>query len=292
MVYEYDAWGNILSVKNANGVNIANPNSIANIQSLRYRGYYYDSDTGFYYLQSRYYDPVTHRFINSDCLLSSISGILGYNLFVYCNNNPINYYDYTGLLCGSGMRLAPGGILIEGDFEKYARYMLDQTKKRIETSLHSSKAPSTSSSSTFSLPISGTHSIGGTVSAGCGAGFSLSNGIGINQSGDVMRITTISVGGSTPSAYVGGYYSLSEASTVNELRGWSFIIGGSAGEAASVGCDVGSGFNGKKQFALNAGATIKAPIPFEGHALFSYTIVNPLFNVNSFTYSDIMKLWW
>ena len=69
MVYEYDAWGNILSVKNANGVNIASPNSIANIQSLRYRGYCYDTDTGLYYLQSRYYDPVTHRFIIADKVL-------------------------------------------------------------------------------------------------------------------------------------------------------------------------------------------------------------------------------
>ncbi len=96
VVYEYDAWGNILSVKNANGVNIANPNSIANIQSLRYRGYCYDTDSGLYYLQSRYYDPVTHRFINADGLVSTGTGILGYNMFSYCENNPVNCCDPTG----------------------------------------------------------------------------------------------------------------------------------------------------------------------------------------------------
>ena len=96
VVYEYDAWGNILSVKNANGVNIANPNSIANIQSLRYRGYCYDTDTGLYYLQSRYYDPVTHRFINTDGLVSTDTGVLGHNMFVYCNNNPIILSDISG----------------------------------------------------------------------------------------------------------------------------------------------------------------------------------------------------
>ena len=54
--YEYDAWGKILS----------SSGSKAEINPLRYRGYYYDTETGFYYLQSRYYDPVTHRFINAD----------------------------------------------------------------------------------------------------------------------------------------------------------------------------------------------------------------------------------
>ncbi len=96
VVYEYDAWGNILSVKNANGVNIANPNSIANIQSLRYRGYCYDSDTGLYYLQSRYYDPVTHRFINADGSISTGTCVLGHNMFTYCDNNPVNRLDSNG----------------------------------------------------------------------------------------------------------------------------------------------------------------------------------------------------
>ena len=63
---------------------------------LRYRGYYYDSESGFYYLQSRYYDPQIGRFINADQFASTGQGFLGYNMFAYCNNNPINYEDSSG----------------------------------------------------------------------------------------------------------------------------------------------------------------------------------------------------
>lgn len=69
--YAYDAWGDILS----------SSGSKAEINPLRYRGYYYDTETGFYYLQSRYYDPVTHRFINADSYSSTGQGIIGYNMF-------------------------------------------------------------------------------------------------------------------------------------------------------------------------------------------------------------------
>ena len=93
--YSYDPWGNILSVKNANGGNISS-DTIAYYQSLRYRGYVYDNETGLYYLQSRYYDPVTHRFINEDSITDSGSKVLGYNLFVYCANNPVNAADHNG----------------------------------------------------------------------------------------------------------------------------------------------------------------------------------------------------
>lgn len=84
--YAYDAWGKILS----------SSGSKAEINPLRYRGYYYDTETGFYYLQSRYYDPVTHRFINADSYSSTGQGIIGYNMFAYCNNSPVIQADHTG----------------------------------------------------------------------------------------------------------------------------------------------------------------------------------------------------
>ena len=95
--YEYNAYGQILSITNASGTDISNiATHIANLNPFRYRGYYYDTETGFYYLQSRYYDPVVGRFLNSDVAIGANGGIISYNLFAYCNNNPIRYADYTG----------------------------------------------------------------------------------------------------------------------------------------------------------------------------------------------------
>ncbi len=77
-----------------------NAGHIANRNPLRYRGYYYDTDTGLYYLQSRYYDPETGRFINADDpgLIQSLSQstVMGTNLFVYCDSNPVGYSDPDG----------------------------------------------------------------------------------------------------------------------------------------------------------------------------------------------------
>ena len=63
---------------------------------LRYRGYVYDTETGFYYLQSRYYDPAICRFLNADAFASTGQGILGNNMFAYCLNNPVNRLDVSG----------------------------------------------------------------------------------------------------------------------------------------------------------------------------------------------------
>ena len=85
--YEYDAWGNILS----------SSGKLAEINPLRYRGYYYDSETGFYYLQSRYYDPENHSFINADSYASTDSSdAIACNMFAYCGNNPVLNLDPTG----------------------------------------------------------------------------------------------------------------------------------------------------------------------------------------------------
>ena len=84
--YNYDPYG---KVRSATG-------SMATANPLRYRGYYYDSETGLYYLQSRYYDPVTGRFINADNYSSTGQGVLGNNMFAYCRNNPVSRKDASG----------------------------------------------------------------------------------------------------------------------------------------------------------------------------------------------------
>lgn len=69
--------------------------TLGQINPLRYRGYVYDSETGLYYLQSRYYNPEWGRFINGDDRLL-LEQSAGYNLFAYCNNNPVNMIDPSG----------------------------------------------------------------------------------------------------------------------------------------------------------------------------------------------------
>ena len=83
--YEYDAWGNVSS-----------SGRLAEINPLRYRGYYYDNETGFYYLQSRYYDPANRRFINADGLISFDCGFSGHNMYSYCGNCPVACSDPNG----------------------------------------------------------------------------------------------------------------------------------------------------------------------------------------------------
>ena len=86
--YTYDPYGKVLT---ATG-------TLAEKNPLRYRGYYYDSESSLYYLLSRYYDPAVRRFINADntAYLGADGTELSYNLFTYCKNNPVMEYDPAG----------------------------------------------------------------------------------------------------------------------------------------------------------------------------------------------------
>ena len=70
--------------------------TLGTLNPLRYRSYVYDTETGYYYLQSRYYDPEIGRFINADGLIATGQGLVGNNMFAYCGNNPTMGYDPTG----------------------------------------------------------------------------------------------------------------------------------------------------------------------------------------------------
>ena len=91
--YSYDEWGKV--TVNATGNNL----TIANLNPIRYRGYYYDSETDYYYLQSRYYDPTICRFINADLpeyAKEQKDETVGVNIFVYCCNDAVNNADIDG----------------------------------------------------------------------------------------------------------------------------------------------------------------------------------------------------
>jgi len=94
--YTYDVWGNILKEKSNVNPSYA---TVKEFNPFRYRGYVYDTDTGLYYLQSRYYDPKAGRFINADdtAYVDTNSGTpLSTNMFAYCENNPVNKVDPNG----------------------------------------------------------------------------------------------------------------------------------------------------------------------------------------------------
>ena len=87
--YAYDAWGKVTEITGNTALAEQNP--------IRYRSYYFDFETGFYYVSSRYYDPEIGRWINADNAIAGVGGnIRGYNLFAYCMNDPVNMSDHTG----------------------------------------------------------------------------------------------------------------------------------------------------------------------------------------------------
>ena len=88
--YVYDAWGQV-----SLGGTPWNWVALGELNPFRYRGYYYDTESGLYYLNSRYYDPEIGRFLNADGLIYCEDAI-PVNLFKYCNNNPLINTDLNG----------------------------------------------------------------------------------------------------------------------------------------------------------------------------------------------------
>ena len=113
--YKYDAWGN-------HEAEVASEDyvALAEINPYRYRGYYYDSETDLYFLQTRYYDPVVGRFISRDSIeYADPETICGLNLYVYCGNNPVMATDPYGttawwewLLLGLGVIVIAGAAIV------------------------------------------------------------------------------------------------------------------------------------------------------------------------------------
>ena len=125
--YSYDPWGKLLT---ATG-------TMAEINPIRYRGYYYDSETGLYYLNSRYYDPDTCRFINADVYITTGQGLTSFNMFAYCLNNPINYVDPSGTVA---IQITPENlrkVVVEGMAE-YSQATMNKNNKSTTKLINSS----------------------------------------------------------------------------------------------------------------------------------------------------------
>ena len=107
--YAYDAWGNIIkSSQVATGGTTANE-----VNPFRYRGYYFDTETSLYYLQSRYYNPEWGRFLNADFaeVVSNENTLTDKNLYAYCDNNPVMRVDEDGEFWNIVIGAAVGGIV-------------------------------------------------------------------------------------------------------------------------------------------------------------------------------------
>ena len=94
--YKYNAWGKC-KILNPDGTENTSATFIGNMNPFRYRSYYYDVNTGLYYLKSRFYDPETGRFLNADSIdYLEPDTVNGLNLYAYCRNNPVMGYDPNG----------------------------------------------------------------------------------------------------------------------------------------------------------------------------------------------------
>jgi len=116
--YNYDSWGNLISVTNASGA-AHSATHASQYNSIRYRGYVYDRETGLYYLQSRYYDPEMGRFLNADDVdyIGYSGEDASYNVFAYCENNAVNFCDPCGMMALSTLYAIIGiivGVLLGG----------------------------------------------------------------------------------------------------------------------------------------------------------------------------------
>ena len=101
--YGYDAWGAPLWCTGELA------ETLGKVQPFRYRGYVFDEETGLYYLRSRYYNAQRGRFVNADCIIKN-------NIYIYCNNAPISFYDVDGLEAAGAIAIFGGSAATESSF--------------------------------------------------------------------------------------------------------------------------------------------------------------------------------
>ena len=116
--YRYDAYGNCTIASSTTDY------ALATVNPIRYRGYYFDQETGLYFLNARYYSPEWRRFISpDDSAYLDPESVNGLNLYCYCGNDPVNYADPSGhvviaaLIFGGAIGFALGfGFSIAGQY--------------------------------------------------------------------------------------------------------------------------------------------------------------------------------
>ena len=282
--YYYDTWGKLLGITDANGNAITASNHVAVFNPIRYRGYFYDTETGFYYLNSRYYDPEIGRFINADSVVIGATGaIKGYNLFEYCFNNPVNMADDNG------------------NWPKWIKKTVKWVAKNIVK-------PIVNKARKILSKINATYTKGTSTNFSSGIwNFSIQGGISVDTKGNVAIQGTFSGGAtsnSTPTASIGNFSMVSNAPSVNELNGDGYQLGGSASVPllpVPVSINVGRDLNiipnikqNSNYYGLSSFVGISPPtLSVEGHAEWGKTgstiIQFNVFDVMQKIYIKIME---
>ena len=242
--YDYDAWGNCTVYDSSDA-------AIGDLNPLRYRGYYYDAETGFYYLQSRYYDPAICRFINADgYATTNVAEFLECNMFAYCSNNPIGFSDEDGRCYYAN------GVWSHDAWENIGDYKKQPEPKGVVGTYGSVSAAWGIAGEVSVARVTdgrGNEALAYTIGLGGGLGGSFS----IDTAQKEFKAAD-------PGASLGFVY-YPDASVVWDLQGWGVSVGGTcilvSGEASS---------------SVVNGYSIAPALGADFHALITYTWVVPI----------------
>ena len=260
--YEYDAWGNVSS-----------SGRLAEINPLRYRGYYYDNETGFYYLQSRYYDPANRRFINADIYVSTDSSdAVSCNMFVYCGNNPVSNTDESG--------------------DSWFKALLSKAMDIVEAAVKVVQKV------TSSVDVVISHGVTGNVSPGV-SDFTFTAMVSADSKGNVAFQWQPMGGGITtnasPSASITATTSVTFAPDVTDLEGPGKSIGGSLftpyyGLGGGLDFNIAEGKD-RNYYGITTSAGVGTPSG-EFHANWgeTYPITTRKFNIYEALYNRIERI--
>ena len=206
--YTYDAWGNAtVTMHLLYDYIIPEHEAAATLNPFRYRSYFYDTQTGFYYLNSRYYHPEWGRFLNADGVLNAQGSLYGYNLFAYCFNNPVNMEDGNG---------------------NWPQWIKNLVKWSASNIFKPTLDAIQNIASKIDLTCSKGFNISGTPSVVI---FNLQAGVSFDTKGNIAVQGSSSGGftGGSPGVSFTGYQSIANAPSIEKLEGSGYQIGGSIG---------------------------------------------------------------
>ena len=223
--YSYDTWGNIVSISGSL------KDSVGKKNPYRYRGYRYDEETGLYYLQSRYYNAEWGRFINADAGIAGVGSVQGYNLFQYCNNNPVNMSDGNGYW-PKWMKKAAKAVkktvskVVKNVVQK-VKSVISPSKTKPQNNIVSKISTNSNNNKNNNNKNNGTVTVG--MAGRIGAGITISGGIGvtIDRKGNVALQANGALGAGTPNVGVGPFVTVTNAPTYEKLEEFGTQSGGS-----------------------------------------------------------------